>query len=186
MSDAGPARSAFVVRAPALLALREANAIRTSAVEAAARLQARAEAEAEGLRRSARARGLAEAAALLASASVTANDFLAAREAELVELAFAIAHRLVTDLPRDARALALAHTALSEHRDASRLTLRAPPATAAALRASLAETGVEVSEDASLGPDECVLLHPSGRAELGPLQQLRALMAASAGPGASR
>ncbi len=178
MTDGGPAKSAFVVRAPAMLALREADAIRAAAAEAAARLHAKAEVEAEVLRRSARAHGLAEAAALLASASATAREFLAAREAEVVELAFAIAHRLIADLPRDERALALARTALSEHRDVSRLGLRAPPATAPALRAALADAGVEVREDASLGPDDCVLLHPHGRAELGPLRQLRALMAA--------
>lgn len=186
MSDTTPAGSAFVVRAPVMLALRDADAIRAAAVEAAARLHAKAAAEASVLRQSALARGVAEAAAVLAAASVTANDYLMARESELVELAFAIAHRLVTDLPSDARALALARTALSEHRDGSRLTLRAPTATAPALRAALADTGVEVREDALLGPDECVLLHPGGRTELGPLQQLRALMAAGAGLEATR
>lgn len=180
MSDTTPAGSAFVVRAPVMLALRDADAIRAAAVEAAARLHSKATVEANALRQSALARGVAEAAAVLAAASVTANDFLTAREAELVDLAFAIAHRLITDLPRDTRTLALVRTALSEHRDGSRLTLRAPTATAPILRAALANTGVEVREDALLGPDECVLLHPGGRAELGPLQQLRALMVAGA------
>lgn len=92
-----------------------------------------------------------------------------------------IARRLVADLPSDARAVALARTALAEHRDGSRLALRAPPATASVLRAAFAAHGnLDVRDDDTLGPDECVLLHPGGRTELGPLQQLRALMAASA------
>ena len=185
MPAAAPAESPFVVRAPALLALRDAEAIREAAVADAARLRAGAAAEAAALRQAAQADSAARAAALLASAAGAADAFLAAREAELVELAFAIAHRLIADLPGDARAVALARTALAEHRDASRLVLRAAPATASALRASLsAETGVEVREDSTLGPDECVLLHPGGRAELGPLQQFRALMAAGAATGA--
>lgn len=176
-----PVTSAYVVRAPVPLALQDAGAIRAAAVAEAAQLRTRTAAEMAALRRTAQADSAAGAAALLASAAAAANAFLAAREAELVELAFAIARRLVADLPSDARAVALARTALAEHRDGSRLVLRVPPAIASALRAALAaEKGVEVREDPALRPDECVLLHPGGRTELGPLQQLRALMAASA------
>lgn len=172
--------SPFVIRAPVLLALRDAEAVRAAAVKDTAQLRASAAAESAASQEAARADSAAAAAALLASAAAAADAFLAAREAELVELAFAIAHRLVADLPSDARAVALARTALAEHRDGSRLALRAPPATASVLRAAFAAHGnLEVRDDDTLGPDECVLLHPGGRTELGPLQQLRALMAAS-------
>lgn len=177
----GMPESPFVVRAAVMRAREDAGAIRAAALREAAQLRAQAAAEAEATRRAAQARGAAEAAALLAAAGVAADAFLRAREDELGELAFAVAQRLVADMARTTRTVALVRTALAEHRDHARLSLRAPPATAAALRTALAalpgtEGRVEVQADASLRPDECVLVRPQGRTALGPLQQFRALM----------
>jgi flagellar biosynthesis/type III secretory pathway protein FliH len=189
MPDPLPPGSPYVLRGDTLRARADAAAIREAALADADAVRARAEAEAraraESLLGEARARAMSESAALLARAAGDADALLRAREEELTALAFALAHRLVNDLPRDTRTLRLVWTALAEHRDVSRLVLRAPPATAASLRAGLCggdgdargrACPVEVVDDATLGADECVLVHPKGRTALGPLQQFRALM----------
>ncbi len=173
--------SPFVVRAAVTLAREDAGAIRAAALREAAQLRRQAGADAEAIRRTALGNAAREAATLLADAAAAADAFLRAGEAELTGLAFALAHRLVSDLPHTTRTVALVRTALAEHRDLSRLTLRAPPAVAAALRTALAEAPgapnrVEVHSDPALRPDECLLVGPQGRTALGPLQQFRALM----------
>lgn len=181
MSEAArTAMSAFIVRAPVMRALDDEQAVRAATARDAAAIKARAEAEADYYRQATGQAAAAEAARFLAAAQVAAEASLSAHEAELTELAFAIAHRLVADLPRNDRTISLVRTALAEHRDWLRLTVRASPPVAAALRLALGGGGkVDVQDDTSLGPDECVLIRPQGRTELGPLQQFRALMAAS-------
>lgn len=181
MAENAAAESPFVVRASVMRAREDAGAIRTAALREAAQLRMQAGADAEAIRRTARSGAAREAASLLADAATAADGFLRAQEAELTELAFALAHRLVADLPQTTRTVALVRTALAEHRDLSRLTLRAPHAVATALRTALAATPgaanrVEVQNDPALGPDECLLVGPQGRTALGPLQQFRALM----------
>lgn len=181
MSENVGADSPFVVRASVMRAREDAGAVRAAALRDAAQLRMQAGADADAIRRQARDNAVREASALLADASAAADAFLHAQAAELTELAFALAHRLVADLPQTTRTVALVRTALSEHRDLSRLTLRAPPGVATALRKALAATAgaegrVEVQGDPALRPDECLLVGPQGRTALGPLQQFRALM----------
>lgn len=181
MTEDAVADSPFVVRASVMRAREDAGTIRAAAVREATQLRVQAGADAEAIRRAARVGAAREAAALLAQAASAADGFLRAREDELADLAFALAHRLVDDIARTTRTVALVRTALAEHRDLSRLTLRAPPAIAAELRTALAATPgaagrVEVQGDPALRPDECLLVGPQGRTALGPLQQFRALM----------
>lgn len=176
-----PTPSPHVLRGPVLLALRDAESIREAARLDAAALLADAAEQATALRRAADAAAVVAAARLLTAAQHAAEQALAQQEAALTDLAFEIAARLLGDLPRTVRTAALARAAFADHADASRLAVRVAPAMAAALRGALADTAVVVAEDAALGLDDCVLLHPGGRTELGVLPQLRALFAASAG-----
>ena len=176
-----PTLSPHVLRGPVLLALRDADSIREAArLEAAALLAAAAE-QAATLRRAADVAAAVAAARLLSAAQLAIDQAIARQEAALTDVAFEIAARLLGDLPRTARTAALVRVALADHADASRLTVRTAPATAAVLRGTLADTAVVVAEDAALGLDDCVLLHPGGRTDLGVLPQLRALLSASTG-----
>lgn len=173
--------SPHVLHGPVLLALTDAASIREVAGLKADSLLAEAAEQAAGIRRAADIAAAAAVARLLVAAQLAIDQAIARQEAALTDLAFEIAGRLLGDLPRTARTAALVRAALSDHADASRLTVRTAPALAAMLRGALADTGIVVVEDAALGPDDCVLLHPGGRTELGILPQLRALLAASAG-----
>jgi len=185
-SPALPA-SPWIVRGTTLEALRDADAIRRQARQDAERLlrdSARTAASIrEEAKRQAVADGEAEAAHLLADVAEAVQHFQREAEAELVPLAFAIAHRILGAFPEDERLLLAASTALEEHRGVSGLRLRAAPVTAAALRRALDQDGraglVTVDVDEGMAPGGCTLVHPRGRAAVGPLAQLRLLFAAS-------
>ena len=171
--------SPHVLRGPVLLALTDAASIREATGLKAASLLAEAAEQAASIRGAAEIAGAAAAARLLTAAQLAIDQAIVRHEAALTELAFQIAARLLGDLPRTDRTAALVRAALRDHADASRLTVRAAPGIAAALRGALADTAVVVAEDAARGLDDCVQLHPGGRTELGVLPQLGALLAAS-------
>jgi flagellar biosynthesis/type III secretory pathway protein FliH len=185
--------SPWIIRGEILEALRDGEAIRAAAAAEAVQLRRAAEADAARLREQARqegrAAGEAAGAALLANAAAAIDTFRRDAEAELLPLAFAVAHRILGAFPEDERLLRAARTALDEHRGVSGLRLRAAPATAEALRAGLRQDGregaVSVDADGEMEPGRCTLVHPRGRAAVGPLDQLRALFDATApSPGA--
>ena len=173
--------SSYVVRGAALQARRDAAAIladaRTEAAairEAAAqeRVAERARGYADGLQA-----GTTDGACLLRSAAAAAESFLAAREGELSDLAFAIAARVLGALPADAVLIGAARTAIAEHRADSRLVVRVAPDAAAGMQ-PLAGPNLAIQADPSLPPGACTLVHPRGITELGVLDQFRAMMAA--------
>lgn len=173
-----PVHSPFIVRAGTLVAIRDAQQIKDQAARDRACVLGMAEAEANSIRLVAKQNAAASAAALLAAAAATADKFREDSEAELTDLAFAIANRLIGALPRDARTAMLVQTALTEHRDWSRLVVRVSPDVATAMRLALQSDAVEVRADETLADDACILLHPAGRTELGPVAQFRALLKA--------
>jgi flagellar biosynthesis/type III secretory pathway protein FliH len=191
--------SAFIVRAPRLRADDDARAVvaeaeqhalrlRTDAAAEVASLRLQAEAEAQTALEQARTRGLevgaAGAATLIAQVAGSIDRFWREREAELRDVALAVAHRVLSALPRDELTIRLATEAISEHGRDTRLALKACPDTADRLRAALAklEFGdrVSVSADLSLDPGDCTLLHPEGRTEIGLVAQFRSMLAAGA------
>jgi type III secretion protein L len=190
-------QSPFIVRAPRLRADDDARAIVAEAERHALRLRADAEAELASLRsqaaaeaqtalEEARSRGrelaAAEAATLIAQVAGAIDRFWREREAELRDVALAVAHRVLSALPRDELTIRLATEAIAEHGRDTRLSLKACPDTADRLRAALAklEFGdrVTVSPDPSLEPGNCTLLHPEGRTEIGLVAQFRSMLAA--------
>jgi type III secretion protein L len=192
--------SAFIVRAARLRADDDARAIVAEAEQHALRLRADAAAEVASLRlqaeaearvslEQARARGLdmaaAEAAVLIAQAAKSIDRFWREREAELRDVAFAVAHRVLSALPRDDLTIRLATEAIAEHGRDTRLALKTSPDTADRLRDALAKLEfadrVSVSPDPSLAPGECTLLHPKGRTEVGLVGQFRSMLSGAAG-----
>ena len=167
--------SPLVVRAPELRAYADAAAIRAMAERE--REDERRQGREQGLRE-----GLTEAASLAAGAAAAVDAFWAEREGELQELAFAIAHRILSTLPPGEVLTRLAREAIAEHRRDVQLTLRVAPDAAPALRATLAETDPEgrvaVEPDPRAGSGACTLVHPRGRTKVGLLDQFRALMRA--------
>ena len=188
------AASPWIVRGEILDSLREAERIRADATAAADALRARAEAEVAAIRSTAHQEGLrrgaAAAASLLADAAAAAVASDEAREAELVPLAFAIAHRILGAFPEQDRVTRAVRTALEEHRGTSGLRLRADPHTAAFLRVSLEDAGgpgaILVEADEQAPPGRCTLVHPRGRVAIGPVEQLRTLFEDASGAARSR
>ena len=191
--------SHYIIRAPYVRAAFEARHLLADAEAAAAAIRHAAETEAERIRRhaedeaaqmveAARSRGreetAREAAALMAGASEALDRFWREREAELRDVAVAVAHKILSSLPVDDLMLALASEAIAEHGRDAGLALKASPDTAERLRAALAATGagarVTVSADPFLKPGDCALLHPRGRTEIGLVAQFRALVGGSA------
>lgn len=180
-------QSHFVVRAPELQARSDAASIITAAQREADAIKLAASAErasecqrgfAEG-----RAEGLADgirAGARLASeAAEAAARFLATREDELVELAFAVAGRILSGLPREATLVAVAREAIAAHRTEARLVLRVDATLAPALRAALATDRVEVQADPGAPAGACTLAHSRGAVALGLSDQLEVLRASA-------
>lgn len=124
--------------------------------------------------------GRTETGRLLAEAAATVDMFYADREEELTELAFAIAHRLIGELPPREQIRRLAQAAVAEHRGGVRLKIRVSPHNAEDLRAAVGafdtEGRVEVEVDDNAVPGTCTLVHPRGRASIGLLDQFRALI----------
>lgn len=184
--------SPFVVRGDRLragleardvLAKAEADAAQVRSKIAAERHAALEDGRVEGLRQ-----GLAEAAALAAEAARAVDLFWREHEAELGEVALAVAHRVLSSLPRDETVTRLALEAVAEHGRCAILTLRVGPDAAAPLRAALAERGaddrVSVIADPIAPPGACTLVHARGRTEVGLLAQFRALLDALPGSAA--
>ncbi len=177
-------RSPWIVRGEILDALREADEIRNAAEAEAEAIRARGASDATAIRDAARQDGLRDgairAARLLVEAEAAAAAFRAAGERELVPLAFAIAHRILGAFPEEECLVRAVTTALEEHHGTAGLRLRADPPTASLLRAALRQAGradavlVDVDEEAT--PGTCTLVHPRGRAAIGPLDQLRTLL----------
>ncbi len=176
--------SPFIIRADkvrahedarAILADAEAEAARISAGMDAERHEALREARQEGLRQ-----GLAEAAALAASAAAAVDVFWREREAELGEVALAVAHRVLASLPANETVARLASAAIAEHGSDIRLTVRTAPEAAAVLRGVLQDSEggarVTVIADPTAAPGECTLVHPRGRTDVGLLAQFRAML----------
>jgi flagellar biosynthesis/type III secretory pathway protein FliH len=191
--------SVFIVRSTRLRADDDARAIVAEAEQHALCLRADAEAEIASLRLQAdaeaqaaleegRAQGrdvaAAEAAILIAQVAGSIDSFWREREAELRDVALAVAHRVLSGLPREELTIRLAAEAIAEHARDTRLALKASPDMADRLRAALAklEFGerVTVSSDPSLDPSECTLLHPEGRTQIGLVAQFRSMMTTAA------
>ena len=185
--------SPFVIRALHSRALREARVILEDARIDAARIQAGAEAERVDILARARAEGLVDAArvtaGLAAEAAAALALFWAEREAELRDLALAVAHRVLSQLPSEELMARLATEAIAEHSRDTALALRVSPELLVPLRAALdgKDYGdrVTITADPGLPPGACALMHPRGRTELGLLAQFRAMMAAAARPEAT-
>lgn len=176
--------AAAEARAEAVRAEAEAEAARhVAALEAEA--QARAEAAFAEARALGRAEAAAEAAALMARTGEAIDLFWREREGELRDLAFAVAHRVLSASPPDAVLLRLAAEAIAEHGRDARLALKVSPDMADGLRAALSELDgggrVSVSSDPSLAPGDCTLLHPRGRTEIGLLAQFRSMLGGGGG-----
>jgi flagellar biosynthesis/type III secretory pathway protein FliH len=124
--------------------------------------------------------GARAAAKLLVEAAICADEYVKARETELIDLAFAIAHRIIADLSPDEALMRAAQTAFAEHRRGSLLTIRVAPNSAGALRAALVEhqasAQIEVEIDPGLAPGSCILVHDKGRSSIGIIDQFRALL----------
>lgn len=177
--------SAFVIRCDDLRSRADAQAILADAErirqEAARdRLELLEAARLEGLRQ-----GLEEAAGVAARAAEAVEAFWAQRDAELPDLVFALAHRVLASLPADDLMLRLVRDAIAEHGRDVRLTLRLAPEAATALRDALghalgdaeAKDRVAVIGDPETAPGECTLVHARGRTDIGLLAQFRAMLA---------
>ena len=177
--------SPFVIRAEVTRAQTDARAIRATAVTEATRIRAALNVERQDVLREARQeglrQGLREAATLLANAAGTVETFWREREAELAEVALAVAHRVLASLPADDIVSRLACEAIAEHGTNIELTIRTGPDAAAILRQALRDLAdggrITVLADEAAAPGECTLVHPRGRTELGLLAQFRAMMA---------
>jgi flagellar assembly protein FliH len=134
----GPGRR----RIPAVIhdAAVEARRLAAEASASAEAILLRAQAEAEGVRVAARAEGRAQGLALTAELAARAarlrDGALETAEAELVDLAFEIARRVLGSLAERDRSVVVevAARALERARSRAEVTLRAHPADAAALR----------------------------------------------------
>ena len=180
--------SPWIVRGEVRIALLRADEIEAGAAGKATEMVSQARAEADAIREAARQEGMREGAAaaarLIAETDAAVETYRRTSEGELVPLAFAIAHRILGTFPEDDRLLRAVTTALDEHQGTSGLRLRADPRTASRLRDALRRTDrtdpVLVDVDDAASPGSCVLMHPRGRASVGPIDQLRALFEAAA------
>ena len=127
--------------------------------------------------------GQLEAARQLAGAVQDVDAFIQAREAELAELVFAVAFKLIGELPDAERSARLVGTAIADYRSDIAMTLRTDLAGAAFVRHVVEQLGVgdRVHVEGSIAqqPGSCTLVHARGQAPIGLLDQFRALMAGS-------
>jgi len=176
--------SALIIRSTILRAHQDADTILADARTEASRVRAGLDVERRQIFEEARQQGLrqglSEAAAVAANAAKAIDDFWREREAELAEVAFAIAHRVVASLPADQILAQLVSEAIAEHGASMQLTLRTAPEAAAGLRDFLKQSAdgdrVTVLADPAAAPGECTLSHRHGRTNLGLLAQFRAMM----------
>jgi flagellar biosynthesis/type III secretory pathway protein FliH len=178
--------SRFIVRGDTLRAHKEAHTILADANVEASCVKAAAEAERFNIFEAARQQGLrqgiSQAANIAVNAANAIDEFWREREAELAEVAFAIAHRIVGSLPADEILAQLASEAIAEYGTSLQVTLRAAPEAAAYLRNFLKNSAhghrVTVLADPAAAPGECSLSDIHGRTNLGLLAQFRAMMKA--------
>jgi flagellar biosynthesis/type III secretory pathway protein FliH len=176
--------SRLIVRGDILRAHRDAQAIVTEARMEAVRLRAELLSERietlEKARQQGLKQGIAEAAAVASSAIKVVDAFWKEREGELAEVALAVAHRIVDNLPADEILAQLASKAIAEHSADVHLTLRTAPDVAIHLREFLKNSEhadrVTVLADPAVVQGECTLTHRRGRTNLGLLAQFRAMM----------
>jgi flagellar biosynthesis/type III secretory pathway protein FliH len=176
--------SPFVVRANVLRAQTDARALVADAETKAARVRAALDMERQNVLREARhaglRQGLSEAATLVAKTGEAIETFWREREAELAEVVFAAAHRVLASLPINETISRLAIEAIAEHGANVELTIRTKPDTAAILREMLRDherSGrITILADEAVEAGEATLVHPHGRTELGLLAQFRAMM----------
>ena len=101
------------------------------------------------------------------------------REAELIEAALAVAHRVVAELPPDDRLRGIVSKALNEHRHDTRLIIRVSADVFLDLQAALKSPGfshVEIVADGSLSAGTLLLDHALGQTEIGLVGQFRAML----------
>lgn len=121
-------------------------------------------------------KGVAEA---LAQFARQRSDYFLAVEREVVQLALAIARKILhREAQLDPMLLAgMVRVALDQLRESGQVTVRVHPAQAADLRLFFAqqmpENPPEVIEDPSLDPAGCVLETGQGKTEIGPEIQLK-------------
>jgi type III secretion system HrpE/YscL family protein len=179
-----------IVRADMLRLHADANMIVADAKAEASRIRAELELDRikafEEARRQGFSQGVAEAAAIAANAVKAVEEFWREREGEVAEIAFAIAHRIVGNLPADQRLAQIVSMAISEYSSSVQLTLRTTPEAAGHLRAFLKNAvgaeRVTVVADPAAAPGECTLYQAHGRTDLGLLAQFRAMMNGLADP----
>ena len=175
--------SPFIIRAECGRAYDKAEIILAAAKAEAARICNEAAEQCAAALAAARVEGLnqaaVEAAAFAAATARSFDAFWAARAIELRELAFAIAHRVVSQIPSDELVLRLASDAIADYGRNVELCLRASPTMAESLRQALANVDsverVSVIADSTLTDGECTLVHPQGQARIGLLDQFRAM-----------
>ncbi|MFL5274391.1 MAG: FliH/SctL family protein, partial [Anaeromyxobacteraceae bacterium] len=148
-SSEGAGRSGRVVPAALFDHAAAARGRIAAAEQEADEIRAVARAEAEVLRREARAagreEGVAEASAALVRAAAERDRLLSSAEGDLVELAFAVAERVVGAAAERGIVVAIARRALEAARDRSHVTLRAHPADLAVLGAAEAELSAQLA-----------------------------------------
>lgn len=182
--NAGLPSSPYVIRAEAYQARLQAEAWRQAAADEAEQLLCAARAQAQAIREQARQEGLAEGLArgarLSGAMAEALEQFWEERQAELLELVLAAAHRVLDELPDEQLLHRLAAECLAEHAREDGLVVRVAPSACAALRASLDAGGhrVTVAADPTLAAGDGVLVHASGRTEFGLLAQFRAMLRA--------
>ena len=176
--------SPFLIRSASLEAIRDATTIRAAAHAEAAEIKTVALREAAALHIAEVERGRSESAmavaTLIAAAEVAIATFWTTREAELMDLVLAVAHRVIGTMTAEAQLAALVHTALAEHQDEVGLVLRTSASNAVMLRSALASLGrseLAVEADALLADAQCILVHRRGRTSLGLIEQFRELIA---------
>ena len=174
----------FIIRAERRRAYDEAETILAAAKAEAAQIRSEAAEQCTAALAAARVEGLnqaaVEAAAFAAATARSFDAFWAARAIELRELAFAIAHRILSQIPPDELVLRLASDAIADYGRNVELFLRASPTMAESLRQALANVDsverVSVIADSTLTDGECTLVHPQGQARIGLLDQFRAML----------
>lgn len=169
----------LVVRRPEVQAYRDAASILADARQDSTTLREteRQKGYDDGFRS-----GQAAAAKLLGDLGKAVETYWLEREQELVPLALALAHKILSSLPPHDVLAGVARAAIAEHRRDASLILRASPEAAAALKQCLAQDRgaghVAVLADPDLLEGSCVLLHDRGRTDIGLLDQFRAVLSA--------
>ncbi len=164
------AKTGMVHDTLALLARAEATAAAIDTAAAEARLQGHAAGEASG-HAAAHAHALAELADARAAHATDAAAAIEATRAQATALALEVVRHIAGSLAPDAVLAALAEQALDRVMP-GRVTVRVAPGQVDALARRLARPELRVLADPTLGPLDCILDTPDGRAHAGLTAQL--------------